>query len=124
MVSSEISSDIHTLEEFQRYLGKTLFLRIAHLMSDKSTGGLYSGGHELANTVTGIWDHAADRAVVYSKLRLIPGVLSKLVCVRNMSLSASLKWGGYYFPYLRLPPLDGTHPADGIGQWQAQAGVR
>jgi hypothetical protein len=37
-----------------------------------------------------------------ASVRLIPGVLSKPVCVRNMSLSAGLKWGGYCFPHLRM----------------------
>jgi hypothetical protein len=35
-------------------------------------------------------------------VRLIPGVLSKPICVRNMSLSAGLNWGGYGFPHLRM----------------------
>jgi len=37
-----------------------------------------------------------------ASVRLIPGVLSKPVYVRNMSLSAGLKWGGYCFPHLRM----------------------
>jgi hypothetical protein len=37
-----------------------------------------------------------------ASVRLIPGVLSKPVCVRNMSLSAGLQWGGYGVPHLRM----------------------
>jgi type II secretory pathway predicted ATPase ExeA len=54
--------------------------------------------------ITWLLDTCTERTIgsCRASVRLIPGVLSKPVCVRNMSLSAGLKWGGYCFPHLRI----------------------